>query len=352
MELSRRMRAESRSADWHQAAIAWSLICLAVLGVIAAAKIADEFVAPTVLGALIALTLSPVVRSLERRKVPSRIAAALAVAAVLVSSIVVVYWLTPSAEEWRFKAPTVIRSLERKYRDIERKISEGVDNATAGTAEKLSGQDSPTDAVIESGQRLIADSLLDAPKLILTVVYISFLCFFLLAERAPLKRAMLGLVASRPTRVRIARAARDIRQNVSYYLLTLATVNLGLGACAAVMLWITGIPNPLLWGVMIGLLNFMPYVGPMISCALIFVVGLATFPRGEEAFLPVFLYIILNVVEGQFVTPHIVGKRFDTGPLSVFLALAFGAWLWGAFGAVVATPILIVAATLWRHLRE
>lgn len=391
-------------ASWHRAAIAWSSICLAVLAIIAAAKLGAEFVAPTVLAALVALTLSPVVRSLERRKIPSAVASAIVVASVLLAAMTTLYILAPSAEDWRFRGPSVIRSLERKYRDLEQKISEGVEKATAGASGSITGGsgrvgggsgritggsgpitggsgpiaggstpitgdpsassggpdlikpaepgDSPANAVIESGQSLLADKLLDAPKAIFSALYITFLCYFLLAERAILRRKLLGFATDQKMRLRIARSARDIRLNVSSYLLTLSTVNLALGVAAALIFWVTGLPNPLLWGVMVGLLNFMPYVGPMISSIVIFLVGLATFVRSEEAFLPVFLLIILNLVEGQFVTPQIVGRRFEMGPLAVFLALAFGAWLWGFFGALVATPLLIVGATLWRSMSE
>ncbi len=406
METSARPQLDT---GWHRAAIAWSMICLAVLAIIAAAKLAAEFVAPTVLALLVAITLSPVVRSLERRKIPSAVASAIVVVSVLLAAITTIYILAPSAEDWRFRGPSVIRSLERKYRDLEQKISEGVEKATSGVSGSITGgsgrvssgagglksgsvpitggsgpitggsapiaggsatvtgdsganaggsesakppesDGSPASAVIKSGQSLLVDKLLDAPKAIFSALYITFLCYFLLAERLVLRRRMLGFATDQKMRLRIARAVRDIRLNVSSYLLTLSTVNLALGVAAAAVFWMTGLPNPLLWGFMVGLLNFMPYVGPMIYCFVIFLVGLATFVRSEEAFLPVFLLIVLNLVEGQFVTPQILGRRFEMGPLAVFLALAFGAWLWGFFGALVATPLLIVGTTLWRSM--
>ena len=330
--------------------IAWACSTLALIAVVAAGKLAAEIVAPTILAGLSALTLSPVVRVMERRRIPSSLAAGAVVMTMIAAGGTAAYWLAPSAEDWRWKAPNVIRSLERQARSIEREITDKVDKATAGRATTLGQQESPTEAVLESGQKLVADTVLATPQVLLMVLYIAFLCYFLLAERGLILRAAMGLAIDWRMRLQVARAVRDIRQNVSSYLLTLAAINAGLGFAAAAMFWMTDLPNPMLWGTMVMLLNFMPYIGPMISNLVVLAVGLVTFPQFGQALLPVALLVTLNLLEGQLVTPMVVGRRSRLGPLSVFLALAFGAWLWGAIGALVATPLLIVGATVWRRM--
>lgn len=330
--------------------IAWATGSLALIAVVAAAKLAAEIVAPTVLAGLFALTLSPVVRVMERRRIPSSLAAGAVVVTMILAGGTAAYLLAPSAEDWRWKAPGVIRMLERQVRSIEREINDKVDRATAGRATTLSKQESPTEAVLESGQQLVADTVLATPQVLLMVLYIAFLCYFLLAERGLILRAAMGLAIDWRMRLQTARAVRDIRQNVSSYLLTLTAINAALGTAAAAVFWATGLPNPVLWGAMVMLLNFMPYIGPMISNLVVLSVGLVTFPHFGQAVLPVALLVMLNLLEGQLVTPMVVGRRSQLGPLSVFLALAFGAWLWGAIGALVATPLLIVGATVWRRL--
>lgn len=330
--------------------IAWASTTLALIAVVAAGKLAAEIVAPTILAGLFALTLSPVVRVMERRRIPSSLAAGAVVMTMIAAGSTAAYWLAPSAEDWRWKAPNVIRSLERQARSIEREITDKVDKATAGRATTLGQKESPTEAVLESGQKLVADTVLATPQVLLMVLYIAFLCYFLLAERGLILRAAIGLAIDWRMRLQVARAVRDIRQNVSSYLLTLAAINAGLGIAAAAMFWITDLPNPILWGTMVMLLNFMPYIGPMIANVVVLAVGLVTFPQFGQALLPVALLVTLNLLEGQLVTPMVVGRRSRLGPLSVFLALAFGAWLWGAIGALVATPLLIVGATVWRRM--
>lgn len=323
--------------------IAWSVGALGIIAVVAAAKLASGIVAPTVLAALFALTLAPLVAALERRRVPGSLAAAAVVGSCVLAAVGAVYLLAPSAEEWRMRAPSIMRSVERNMRDIEREIEKGVDKATAGRASEIGGQQSATDAVIESGQQLVTDALLSTPWALATFLYVGLLCFFLLSEREALRQFALSLCPSWRMRLRLSQAIRDMRRSVSRYLLTITLINIGLGAAAGIAFKLLGLPNAPLWGAMVAVLNFMPYIGPLISNVIVFAVGFTTFSTAIDAVYPVLALVTLNMIEGQIVTPMIVGRRYRVGPLSVFLALAFGAWLWGAVGAIVATPLLIVA---------
>lgn len=346
---------ESGSARWRSQwptlrVIAWSIGAIAAIAIVSAAKLAGAIVAPTVLAGLIALTLAPVVASLERLGLPSSLSAgAIVILGVLVAAGGV-YLLTPSVEEWRLRAPSMIRTIEWQIRNLEHEIEQAVDNATIGNTEDLGGQKSTADAVIKSGQKMASDVLVATPRVALTVLYVAFLCYFLLAERAALRPAVLRLCPDWKTRLRLSRAIRDIRISVSRYLLTVAIINAGLGLAAGIVLALLALPNPTLWGAMVAVLNFMPYVGPLVANIIVFAVGLVAFPAFLDALYPVLALVTLNIIEGQLVTPMVVGHRLRVGPLSVFVALAFGAWLWGALGALVATPSLIVAHRFSRRM--
>ena len=335
--------------DARRLAVA-SLVVLTVIAAVAAAKVASAIVAPTVLAGLFALTLAPLVAALEKRRVPCTIAAGAVVAFCTLAIAGGAYLLAPSAEEWRLRAPSVIRSLERHLRDIEREIKNEVDQATAGKADDVAGTESAADAVLESGQRLMTDMMLAAPEILATLLYIVLLCFFLLAERAPMRRFMVSLAPTPRTRLNLSRAFRDIRQNIARYLLIISVDNVLLGAASAMAFWLLGLPNPALWGALVAILNYMPYLGPLTANALVFLVGMTTFYSVPEALYPVLALAALNLVEGQLMTPMAVGRQVRVGPLSVFLALAVGAWLWGIVGALVATPVLIVGESLTRRL--
>jgi len=330
--------------------LTWFIGCLTVLAVIATAKLAADIVAPTILAGMFAITLSPLARALERFRIPSSISSAVIVSTAVAIIAVAAYALAPSVEDWRWKGPKIIRSLERSFRSIEQKITDSVEKATGGQTAALDGNAAPTDAVIESGQKLIADTVLSAPQVIVWLLYVGFLCYFLLAERTQVRRAFLSMTANGHLRLRIARAIRDVRKNVSAYLLIITGINAGLGFAAFLVFWATGLPSPVLWGAVVGVLNFMPYIGPMIANAIVLTIGLATFQHFGQAILPVILLATLNLLEGQLISPMMVGRGSRLSPLAVFLALAFGAWLWGAVGALVATPFLIVTMTIWRQL--
>ena len=344
--------------DSYLRVIAWSLGILAGLAVITAAKVAMPFVAPTVLAGLFALTLTPLVAWLERVGVPGTLAAAAVVLLVLFSFLGGGYALAPSAEEWRFRAPSVIRSIEVQVRNLEEEIKKQVGNggrqerspAADGEAGAEGEGTSATEAVIQSGQRLITDVVLSTPEILVGFLYIAFLCFFLLAERESLRRLALSVPTNWQTRLRLSRAMLDMRRNVGRYLFLITLINISLGICASVAFWMLELPSPALWGTLVAILNYMPYIGPLICNLIIYAVGVTAFQNYGEAIPPVLALVTLNMIEGQLVTPLAVGRQSRVGALAVFLALAFGAWLWGAIGALVATPLLIVGQSAWWRL--
>jgi predicted PurR-regulated permease PerM len=350
MQWRYQVRRRNRRRENELRLIAWGIAVLALIAVVSAAKLASEIVAPTVLAGLFSLTLAPLVAALERPGIPGPLAAASVVGACVFVAAGGAYLLAPSAEEWRLRAPSIMRSLERNLRDIEREIEKGVDKATAGAADDLGGQKSATEAVIESGQKLATDALLSTPEALATFLYIALLCFFLLSERATLRRFALSVCTDWRMRLRLAQALRDMRRSVGGYLLMISLINAGLGLAAGCAFWLLGLPNAPLWSAMVAVLNFMPYLGPLIANVVVFAIGFATFGDAIDALYPVLALVSLNVVEGQVVTPLVVGRRSGVGPLSVFLAVAFGAWLWGALGALVATPLLIVVHRLGSRM--
>lgn len=337
-------------AERYDRVRALSLAILAAIAAVASAKLAAEIVAPTVVAALFALTLAPLVRMVERVGLPPMPAAGLVVGACGIGFAGAAYLLTPSLADWRARAPSVFRTVETKLRQIERDIVANVDGATAGgpLTEKPDG--TAAEKVIETGQGMATDVILATPGAIATILYAIFLCFLLLAEREQVRRAALSLAPEPATRLRISKALRDMRVSVGQYLFVILLINLGLGLCAALLFWWAGLPNPALFGAVAALLNFVPFLGPLALNLIVFAVGIVTFPTVADAVYLVLALAALNILEGQLVTPTLVGRRAEVGALSVFLAVAFGAWLWGVAGALVATPLLIVGHRFWLRM--
>jgi predicted PurR-regulated permease PerM len=327
---------------------------------LAALDAASLIAIPAVLAILCAIALAPAVRWLERTGAPASLCAALVVGGLLLGAASTVYALAPSAEAWNERAPQILREMERRAREILSDLSDRFDTglAEAPTAARVTPpaehqQPQGDDAVgrmVEGGQRLLADWAIGAPRLAAGAAFWAMLTFFLLRDRVMLARWGMSMVPGASARRAVGRAMRDVRTSVARYLLAITAVNLGLGLCIGVAFQLLGVANAPLWGVAGALLNFMPFIGVAIMALVTLGVGIVSFEDPVTAFAPFAVVVVLNVIESQAVTPTVVGARIRIAPIAVFAGIAFGAWLWGAAGALVATPTLIVAVAFARRL--
>ncbi|PKP79372.1 MAG: hypothetical protein CVT80_16400, partial [Alphaproteobacteria bacterium HGW-Alphaproteobacteria-2] len=333
---------------------------IAGVTVLAALDAASLIAIPTVLAILCAIALAPTVRWLERTGAPASLCAALVVGGLLIGAATTVYALAPSAEAWNERAPQILRETERRAREILSGLSDAVNTGSGRTSTGEIGlprlEDSPTPGddtmgmLVEGGQRLLADWAIGAPRLAAGTAFWAMLTFFLLRDRVMLARWGLSLVPGASARRAVGRAMRDVRTNVARYLLAITAVNLGLGLCTGLAFLLLGVANAPLWGVAAALLNFMPFIGIAIMALVTLGVGIVSFENPVIAFAPFAVVVVLNTIESQVVTPMVVGARIRIAPIAVFAGIAFGAWLWGAAGALVATPALIVAVAFVRRL--
>jgi predicted PurR-regulated permease PerM len=145
------------------------------------------------------------------------------------------------------------------------------------------------------------------------------------------------------------RALSDIDEHMTTYFGTFTVVNLCLGILTMALTWLIGLPNPLLWGALAGVLNYVPYIGPSVVIGTLGVAGLLTFPTWGEALVAPLAFLAIVAVEGQFLTPVLMGRRLELNPFAVFLAIAFCTWLWGPVGAFVAVPLLMALTVAFGH---
>jgi predicted PurR-regulated permease PerM len=337
----------------------------AIAGVtmLAALDAASLIAIPTVLAILCAIALAPTVRWLERTGAPASLCAALVVGGLLIAAATTVYALAPSADAWNERAPQILRETERRVREILSGLSNAGEAVDADPSLSPTGEiglprpkDSPEASddtmgmLVEGGQRLLADWAIGAPRLAAGTAFWAMLTFFLLRDRVMLARWGLSLAPGASVRRAVGRAMRDVRTNVARYLLAITVVNLALGFCTGVAFQLLGVANAPLWGVAAALLNFMPFIGFAIMALITLGVGIVSFENPGIAFAPFLVVVALNTIESQAVTPMVVGARLRIAPIAVFAGIAFGAWLWGAAGALVATPTLIVAVAFVGRL--
>jgi len=344
---------------------------IAGLMTIAALDAASLIAVPTVLALLCAIALAPAVRWLERTGAPGSLCAAVVVGGLLVGMAATAYAFAPSAEALTTSGPEILRKAELRARQIisdlsplsergsnpgppvgpERGLVTSPDNPPPLDTNdgKATGGDA-MDKLVDGGQRLLADWAIATPGVAAGALLWAMLTFFLLRDRVMLARQGLSLISQASTRRAVGRAMRDVRTNVARYLLAITVVNLSLGVLVAAAFHLIGMAHAPLWGVAAALANFMPIIGVAILAVVTLAVGIVSFTDPVVALLPFAVVVALNAIEANVVTPMIVGAHIRMAPIAIFVAIALGAWLWGAAGALIATPALIVAAAFVRRL--
>jgi len=343
---------------------------IAAVVLIAALHQARGIAVPTVMGILAAIALAPLARRMEGIGVPPSLAATVIVAGIVLSSAFTIYALLPSAEAWNARAPQVIREIEQRVRRINTTISESIGitpevqegepaprtpdpTSRPGPKPEAKDSDNGDDALgklVDGGQRMVADWAISAPGIVAGAVYWAVLTFFLLRDRAMLGRRLMAIGGTPSARRAVGRAMQDVQSSVATYLLAISLINVVLGFSVAATFYLFGLPNAALWGVAAGLLNFMPFIGAAVMAVVALAVGLVSFADPLVAFFLLAAVVTLNTIEGQIATPMIVGARIRLPAVGIFVAIAFGAWLWGAVGTLVATPLLIVASAFITRL--
>ena len=335
----RRPTSSERRRDRRLRALRLPLTVLMLLAIAAALIFASPLLIPLLLAAFIALGLNPIVAGLARVHVPRMLASVLLLLVLGVGTGATVNALSTPAADWIRQAPTLMRDVGYKLHRMARPLTE-VSHAASrslagmGVAAAPSVQPASTPAfsfgpVLQAAPRALADTL--------TVVLLVF--FFLTYGDEMRARLVTASPRFRYRRI-AARLVRGIQVEVSRYLLTVTIINCCLGGLTALILWAWKMPDPLLWGGVATLLNFMPYIGAISNTLLLAVIGLLTFHDPAHALLPAASFAVLAMLEGNVVTPMIMGSRMRLSPVAILVWLLVWAWMWGIPGALLAVPLL------------
>ncbi len=336
-------------------AIRRPLIVLAVCAVGVIGYLARDFLIPTAAAIVLALMLTPVAKAFERMHLPNTPAAAASVSLLALAVAGLLAVAVPSISSWVEQAPFLTYTLERKLEGLRKSIavvkevSDRVEQAaTAAPASGANG--TTTEKVVVRDKSLLGELASTTPAVVLQIGYAGVLAFMLLAHRNSHRRQLLRIPASWAMRVRLARVMRDINDRVGHYLFALAVIYTCVAIASAVALALLGVSNAIVWGIVMGLASFVPFVGAPSVIALVTVVALLSF---EDWPLIVAVPVVLTAIhfaESQFLTPTFVSRRCALNTVAVFVAIALLGWMWGIVGAIVAVPLLILISTVAAHL--
>ncbi|CAN5797730.1 AI-2E family transporter [soil metagenome] len=328
----------------------WAVIGIFIIMLIGMLAYARSFLMPVVLAILLKMVFTPVQRILDRAGLPAGISALVIVGTLLAGLVVGVVALASPATEWVNRAPMIGRQVEAKLGEL-RWATEGMREAARQMDEIASGEEDPAvqRVVIDDGGDFVTIAM-GVPQVIAQIVFTLILLFFLLSSGDMFYEKIVHVLPTFSDKRRAIRIAFDIERKLSSYLSTIALINSGLGIAIGSFLWLLGMPNPVLFGVLAALLNFIPYVGSVIGVALATIVALVSLPTAGDALLVAAVYFLLTSIEGQLITPYFVGRRLQLNTVVVFISVTLFAWLWSIAGMLVATPLLVTIRTFCEHI--
>jgi predicted PurR-regulated permease PerM len=331
------------SAVWRTAAQA-ATIGIFIILFIAALDLARAMLLPATSAFVIGLMLGPLSGRAKTYGIPSLITAIVLWLLVVVVFYGLIILLSAPALDWIAKAPEIGRMIKEKLQVLDQPLS-----ALRALRDAVLPQGDNSRYGIDIANFVQPALVFVTPAIGQILIFFGTLFFFLLG-RARLRHVLVILFEDHDARLRMLKIINDIEHNLTNYLSVVAMINFVVGLTAGLIAYFIGLPNPIAWGVLAFILNFIPYVGALIMEVVLLAVGLMTFPSLTKALIAPLLYFGFTTLEGHFITPSIMGHRLELNPLTVFLSLIFWTWLWGPIGAFLAVPLLIVALVAINHL--
>ena len=328
---------------------------LAVLAALYTLYFAADFIIPVTAAIVLNLVLSPIPRFFSKFRVPDVVTASLIVPGFFLIVCLAVYGLAEPTRDWLARIPEVAHEVQTKLREMKEPVAQ-VKEASQEVEKVASvGDEGSEQAEVEV--RVKPPSLLE--RLFGTLQQVGIqtgvtfvLLYFLLASGEMFKEKLVRVMPRLKDKKRALRITQEIERHVSSYLFTITLINAGLGLAIGLGLYAIGLPNAVMWGVMAMLLNFLPYIGAIFGIAVVLVAALITFDTLSEALIAPAIYCGANIIESQFVTPVVLGRRLTLNSVIVFLSVGFWGWIWGVPGALMAVPLLVILKVLCDHIES
>ena len=365
------MTLQASSSPWHAGWVGRGLLAVAVVFLL---KEAQPLLLPVVSAVVLTFVLSPAVRWLRRRGLPEYGGALLLVVTLVGGSLLVGSAVMQPAAEWWDRAPSAIDRLLERFDQFRKTIpllapppQPASEPAPAPPAARTQPRPKGVDIHVADPpppprdplkERIASESLAltgavlgSAVSVGLSLAATVILLYFLLASEHWMIVRTVEAIPKRRDRAIVLCAVRAAQRQIAVYIAALAVINLAVAACTTLaMMWI-GLPNPVLWGTVAGVLNFIPYLGPAMIFCLLLMAGLISF--GADLMLaPALAFLLIHAIESNLVSPWFVGRRLSLSPLSVFLSVMFWGWLWGIAGALIAVPLLVGLRSVCKRNRR
>lgn len=320
--------------------IAIALVGLFLLAVFYTLYFGREFFLPIVVAVLLKFLLTSPVRALQQLGIAAPIGAGVMLVLFFGAVGYGTYRVWTPAMEWVERAPRALADAEVKLRSIREPV-EKLREAGEQVEALASGQESRTTEDSDDDDPGLDEAFVERARgFVVGGTVAVFLLYFLLAMDDLFLRKLAGVLPQMTHRRKAVVIVREIQKDLSHYVVVRTLTNIGFGAAVGGALWLLDMPNPVLWGVVAGVLNYVPYLGGLIGYVIVGLVALTTFDSVGQALLAPGAYFVLNIIEGNVVTPAVLGRELTLNPVMIFVWLFFWTWIWGIPGALLAVPLL------------
>ena len=306
---------------------------------------------PVVLAMLLSYLFRPVVRWMDKIKIPPALSAALILLGVIAAIGYGLFVLAGPAAGWLQKAPAGLQQLQHKLVPVKQSMAQVAQ--ASGEIEKLATPDAQTKTAVELKRHPITETLfVRTPEFIASAVFMLILFYFLLAHHTVFVGKVVKLLPTLSDKKRAVAILHDIEAHVSRYLFTVTVINTCLGIAVGTTVGILGLRNPVMWGVMVAALNFVPYLGALTGIICMTIGAVLSFDSFGYALIFPAVYLAYGTLEGNFITPWVMGRSLTLNPVLILLSIAFWGWMWGIPGIILAVPILAAFKIFSTHIEQ
>ncbi|MBC2669977.1 AI-2E family transporter [Novosphingobium piscinae] len=303
---------------------------------------------PLVSALVLSLVLTPLAAQLSRLGLPNVLASMLAVFLLIAVLLVVVALILQPAIALLDDFPGMLTRASQQIARLRNNL-DWINDVNRAVA-RISGRPPASREVVVAAPSLIEQLAIATPSVVLETLLTLLMTFFMIESRGRLRRHLLEERTSPGSTRKAASLLREIQDRVGTYILTVALINLGVGLVTAGGAWLLGWNAPIMWGGIAALLNFLPYIGPLTMIGALTLVSLVTFGTVPLALVAPLAYLALHTVEANVITPAVLGRRFTVNPVLILFSFSYFTWIWGAIGAILSVPLLLVLLATFDHL--
>ena len=327
---------------------------LFVLALLATAYVASEIVLPLVFAIILNLLLQPALRLLERFHVPRMLAALLLILALFGTIVGLGTAISGPAGTWAAKLPEGIPRLQERLSfmrepidTLQRFLQQVEDFGGTGPSPNAAASARSPTLLTNLLTKLFTGTRNFATGFFTTVLFL----FFLLVSGDIFLHRLVEILPRFSSKRQVVEISQQIENDISAYLVTITIMNAAVGIALALAMWLTGVGDPILWGTVAFLLNYVPILGTALGVLIFLLAGLLTIDPLWQALLPAGLYLGFHLIEGETVTPMLLARRFTLNPVLVIISLVFWFWMWGIPGAILSVPMLAITKIICDRVR-